>query len=513
MFTFVLLSPCAAVAGPPSASYELVWSDEFDGTELDRTNWDYRGLGKRRNAINVTDTVSLDGQGHLVLTTRRAGDAIHTAMIATQGKFETAYGYFECRVKMQRSHGHWSAFWLQSPTLGKTIGDTKTSGTEIDIYECFEAQNGWVSHNLHWDGYGKDHKHAGSGRKNVNALLKGYHTFALQWTPAGYVFFVDGAESWRSTNGVSGAKQYIILSCEVGPKQARIVQKDPTFSDSVLFDYVRVYKKKPAPPLRVMSFNIRYGSAQDSANAWENRKALVVDTIRAFAPDLLGTQEVEAFQADYLREQLPAYDFVGAGRDDGKRKGEFSAIFYKRDRFEKVKEGHVWLSETPDAAGSKSWDSSLPRMVTWVTVRDRGDAGQVLHFFNTHFDHRGAVARTESARLIRQRINALKPDAAVIVTGDFNTAPGSTPHRILLAPPETPAQVPVLTDTYARAHGGTEKGAGTFHGFRGRAGTARIDWILISEKLTATSAAIDRTSKDGRYPSDHFPVTAVLTRR
>lgn len=234
-------------SGPPSDDYQLVWSDEFDGKELDRAKWDYRGLGKRREAVNVKDTVRLDGKGNLVLTTKRVGDEIHTAMIGTHGKYETIFGYFECRVKIQRTHGNWSAFWLQSPTYGAKIGDLKESGTEIDIYECFESRRGWVSHNLHWDGYEKDHKHVGSGRKNVEELLEGYHTFGLEWTPNEYVFYIDGKESWRTNKAVSQAKEYIILSLEVGPKQARVVREDPDFEDNAWFDYVRVFKKKGTP--------------------------------------------------------------------------------------------------------------------------------------------------------------------------------------------------------------------------------------------------------------------------
>ena len=501
-----------SAAGLPVDGYELIWSDEFAGTELDRTKWDYRQLGKRRNAINVKDTVALDGAGNLVLSTKRVGDAIHTAMIGTQGKFETTYGYFECRVKMQKTHGNWSAFWLQAPKLGSVLGDTKVSGTEIDIYECFEVRNGWVSHNLHWDGYSKDHKHRGSGHKQVANLTEGYHTFGLEWTPRAYRFFVDGKESWRSTEAISGTDEYIILSLEVGPKQARVAGESADFVDRVLFDYVRVYQKKAAPKkpadlLKVLSYNIRYGSARDGANAWEKRKEFVVETMKAYDPDLLGTQEVEAFQAAFLAEKLPGYGFVGVGRDDGKKRGEFSAIFYRRSRFEKVAEGHFWLSETPAVAGSKSWDSSLPRMASWVKLRPRDRPGTVLHFFNTHFDHRGAVARAEGARVIRERISALGAGAAVIVTGDFNTAPGSRPHQVLLAPP---ASGVVLKDAYQVMHKGNEEGAGTFHGFRGTPSTSRIDWILYSGRFEPLSATIERTNKDGRYPSDHFPVTAVL---
>ena len=236
--------PSLRGSGPPSDDYQLVWSDEFEDTELDGAKWDYRSLGKRREAVNVTDTVRLDGKGHLVLTTKRVGDEIHTAMIGTHGKYVTIFGYFECRVKMQKTHGHWSAFWLQSPTYGAKIGDLKESGAEIDIYECFLSRIGWVAHNVHWDGYKDHHKHAGSGRKNVENLLDGYHTFGLEWTPTEYVFYIDGQESWRTSEGVSLAEEYIILSLEVGPKEARIVRKDPDFEDTVWIDYVRVFQKK-----------------------------------------------------------------------------------------------------------------------------------------------------------------------------------------------------------------------------------------------------------------------------
>ena len=120
-----------------------------------------------------------------------------------------------------------------------------------------------------------------------------------------------------------------------------------------------------------MSFNIRYGTAQDGVNQWDKRQGWVVETIRAFAPDLLGTQETLGFQRDFLAMSLADYEGLGVGRDDGAEKGEMMALFYRRDRFEKLDGGHFWLSESPAEVGSKSWDSSLPRMVTWVKLRQR----------------------------------------------------------------------------------------------------------------------------------------------
>lgn len=236
----------ASAVVPPAApvkGYTLAWSDEFDGTVLDTAKWDYRQLGPRRDAVNVKDTVTLDGKGHLVLTTKRSGSKYHTAMIGTQGRYETTYGYFECRAKLQTQVGHWSAFWLQTPTMGKEIGNPAKSGTEIDIFEYICTWGDEVVHNLHWDGYGKAHKTAG-WRTSVPGLSKGWHTFGLLWTQKEYVFTIDGKETWRSSSAVSARPEYIILSLEVGKWAGDI--SSATLPDSFHVDYVRVYKR-PGP--------------------------------------------------------------------------------------------------------------------------------------------------------------------------------------------------------------------------------------------------------------------------
>ena len=222
------------------AGYHLVWSDEFEGTVLDATKWDYRYLGKRRDGVNVTDTVSLDGEGHLVLTTRQRGDVYETAMIGTEGLFETTYGYFECRVKLQTQVGHWSAFWIQSPTMGHEIGNPAASGTEIDIFEYLRKHGDEVVHNLHWDGYAGDHKSAG-GKATVAGLSEGWHTFGVLWTEMEYVFYVDGAETWRTNRAISRRPEYLILSLEVGTWAGDIAEA--TLPDHLTVDYVRVYQK------------------------------------------------------------------------------------------------------------------------------------------------------------------------------------------------------------------------------------------------------------------------------
>ncbi len=262
-------------------------------------------------------------------------------------------------------------------------------------------------------------------------------------------------------------------------------------------------------PIRVMSFNIRYGKANDGENRWEKRDWLVAKTIKNFDPDLLGTQETLKFQADYLHRELKGYTYFGRSRM--KTPNEHCGIFFRTKRFTQLAGGHFWLSTSPEVPESKSWDSSLPRMATWVLLNDKSaeDAPPVL-FLNTHFDHRGTKARTESAGLIRQRLGSLRAiaqAATVIVTGDFNTPEGSEPYKALLEAHDT------LRDTFRVAHPRQQTNEGTFGAFSGRTAGGRIDWVLADKTLFIKSASIDRTAENGRYPSDHYPVTAVLERR
>lgn len=268
-----------------------------------------------------------------------------------------------------------------------------------------------------------------------------------------------------------------------------------------------------ASDVRVMSFNIRFGTAPDGENHWDKRKEFLIETIKAFDPDLLGTQETLFFQRDYIKEKLAGYDVLGVGRDDGRERGEMMALYFKRSRFEKIDGGHFWLSQTPEQPGSKSWDSSLPRMVTWVKLRDRRKPNaKPIMFFNTHFDHRSAEARTESARLLRRRVAESIKSCRVIVTGDFNTGEGSEPYHELFYP-NNDGPSPI-SDTYRVTYHGRAPNEGTFSGFKpDDSNGPRIDWIGASKDWWIVAASIDRTAREGRTPSDHFPVTAVLRLR
>lgn len=241
-------APAGGKTDIPVKGYKLVWSDEFDGKTLDMTKWGYRALGKRGKAYVVKDTVNLDGQGNLVMTTKKSGDQYHTAMISTTGKYEPTFGYFECRVLLQTQIGHWSAFWLKCPTYGKEVGNPAACGAEIDIYEYLRTFGDGVEHAVHWDGYGKDHKEDCSKTLPIPGLGKGWHTFGLLWTETEYVFYVDGKETWRTKNGISKRSEYIILSLEVGEwigGDAGDIAK-ANLPDHLYVDYVRVYQKDKA---------------------------------------------------------------------------------------------------------------------------------------------------------------------------------------------------------------------------------------------------------------------------
>lgn len=260
-----------------------------------------------------------------------------------------------------------------------------------------------------------------------------------------------------------------------------------------------------ADEYRVMSFNLRYGSANDGDNSWPNRQELVVETIRRFSPDLLGTQETLPFQAEYIGEQLDQYQYVGWSREKNPN-GEQCGIFFLRSRFDLIDSGQFWLSENPDEPYTKSWDSSLPRVATWVVLKPKSNDEAPFLFVNTHFDHRGAEARKQSGRLIHERIQKLRGKMPVILTGDFNCDIGSEPYQALTSDGK-------LVDTYPLGHPEPETNVGTFHGFRGTPGKARIDWVLISPDWNIKSATIDRHHQGDRYPSDHFPVTAAIEPR
>lgn len=262
-----------------------------------------------------------------------------------------------------------------------------------------------------------------------------------------------------------------------------------------------------AQPFKVMSFNIRWGNAQDPPSIWEDRRELLLKTIQADGPDILGVQEALLKQVRYLRDELDGYVFFGAGRDNGKLAGEMCAIFYRSERFRRIGGGHFWLSETPDVPGSTGWDAAFPRMVSWLRLRDKTN-GRVLFIANTHFDHRGDEARLNSARLVRQRLPELAQDNPIVVIGDFNCTEDSEPYSVLVSGEDEGRMK--LADAYRAIHPDRSEKEATYHGFRGDREGSRIDWILHGLGLQTLAAGIDTAHEGLKYPSDHFPVTATL---
>jgi endonuclease/exonuclease/phosphatase family metal-dependent hydrolase len=275
---------------------------------------------------------------------------------------------------------------------------------------------------------------------------------------------------------------------------------------AILWMFASPSTQSAANDLRVMSFNLRYSTANDGEDSWESRREMLIETIRRDHPDLLGTQECLAEQADYLREQLPYMSVIAVHRDDGKRKGEASAILFRMDRFELLASGTFWLSPTPEKIGSKGWDADCTRIVTWAKLRDKA-SGKNVAWLNTHWDHIGKQARLESAGMMRRWIDANAAEMPVIITGDFNTHLDAPPYARLFDAKEWTRP---LIDTYAKLHGPNNNGGGTYHGFKGKGAGARIDWIICSQEFEPIDSGIDTFNVDGRFPSDHFPVTAVL---
>ncbi len=270
-----------------------------------------------------------------------------------------------------------------------------------------------------------------------------------------------------------------------------------------------------ADGLKVMSFNIRYGTARDGDNAWGLRSGAVIEVIDTFRPDLLGVQEALRFQLDELATAMPRYQEIGVGRTDGVEAGEYAAILIDRTRLELLEQGTFWFSETPSVPGSKSWGNDIPRICTWAHVRDH-TSGRSFYAYNVHWDHQSQPSRERSAGLLMQRIAQRESgEDPVLVTGDFNAGESNPAFERLLALPEagqTAAAGGQLFDTFRTLYP-EAMGVGTFNGFEGETGGEKIDAVLASEAWHVIESEIVRAAPHGRYPSDHFPVVATVTMR
>lgn len=260
--------------------------------------------------------------------------------------------------------------------------------------------------------------------------------------------------------------------------------------------------------IRVMTFNIRFDNPNDGPNAWPHRKEFVASTIRFHQTDIVGTQEGMHHQLTELENLLEKFEWVGVGRDDGDEKGEFSAIFYRSDRFDLLEEGTFWHSTTPDVPGSMGWDTAITRVTTWVRLHDKLNDRSFITF-NTHYDHIGEVARKESSNLILQKIYDLSNGDPVLFMGDLNTTEQQEPYKIITDPQRGPVELELFDGFYHSVHG-HHGPTSTWNGFERIFPDRRIDYIFVDSKFRVVQHGILADSRDGKFPSDHLPVVADL---
>jgi endonuclease/exonuclease/phosphatase family metal-dependent hydrolase len=269
--------------------------------------------------------------------------------------------------------------------------------------------------------------------------------------------------------------------------------------------------------LNVMSFNIRYSygglDEQATENNWTDakfpRRDRVIRVIRDRLPDILGVQEARHLQIKDLQAALPEFDFYGIGRDDGKTGGEYSGIFYNKERFARLAAGSFWLSDTPEKPGTTFYkaENAVPRIASWVRLLDQ-ESRREIFVLNMHWDHIDVAARRKSASLVRERLADLAEGLPTIVMGDLNA--GENSAAVVALRGENDATGRPLADSYRTVHPERKPDEASFGGWEGRTEGRRIDFILHTADFQPTAAAIVRTSYDGHWPSDHYPVTATL---
>jgi len=255
---------------------------------------------------------------------------------------------------------------------------------------------------------------------------------------------------------------------------------------------------------RLMTYNLRVAADRDEEPSWAQRRDAVASMIRFHNPDVVGVQEALPGMLADLDNRLAGFDWIGTARDNGT--DEHCALFYDADRLTPPRHNTIWLSETPTEPGSKSWGAAYPRVATWLTL-PRPDEAPSLFVFNTHFDHESAVARRESARVLRNQIDQIAGDAPVALVGDLNAAPNSAPYRRLTKNSGDPPLRDALHETTLPHHGPVE----TFNGFDTAVQpNGRIDYIFVRGPLAVRRHGTLTDRWNGHFPSDHCPVLAEL---
>jgi endonuclease/exonuclease/phosphatase family metal-dependent hydrolase len=277
-------------------------------------------------------------------------------------------------------------------------------------------------------------------------------------------------------------------------------------------------RPRPAPAeglhVKAMTFNIRYAAARDGANRWPLRRDMVLEVIRRFQGDFVGVQEALSDQVTYLRENSPEHGMIARSRLADPVQGEAVPLLYRRARWrlDQDQHGTFWFSDTPEKPASTSWGNSIPRIATWGRFVEK-ETGRAVYVYNVHFDHASEPSRQRSAALLARYIANREHSDPVIVTGDFNAGESSVAIRFLKGRhgveglPE-PSPVP-LVDTFRVKHPDA-KAVGTFGGFKGVKTGAKIDYVLTLPAARVPQAEIVYFNRNGRYPSDHYPVSAEI---
>jgi endonuclease/exonuclease/phosphatase family metal-dependent hydrolase len=265
--------------------------------------------------------------------------------------------------------------------------------------------------------------------------------------------------------------------------------------------------QKSMTDIRVMTLNIRYDNPRDSINAWSKRASQVCDFISNEKPDILGMQEVLWHQYQLLDSVLTDYSSVGVGRSDGARGGEMNPVFFRKEKFDMVRNITFWLSNSPELAGSLGWGASLPRIVTWMELVDK-NSHKHFFFFNTHFAHDSDSARLMSSKILLREVNKIAEGYPFIISGDFNMPPTSTGYSILTGPNES---VPLIRDSYVITEGQPTGPVYTFNGFSDKAKTARVDYIFVRNGMRVLEYKTVVKKNNGVYISDHWPVEALVS--
>jgi endonuclease/exonuclease/phosphatase family metal-dependent hydrolase len=269
----------------------------------------------------------------------------------------------------------------------------------------------------------------------------------------------------------------------------------------------------PSAVIRVVTYNIRYDNPNDGDNVWANRRDAMVAYLQSKNADIIGLQEVEPQQRAYLADRLPEFAWYGVGRNAEHDQGEGTPIFYRRDRFEPLDKGTFWLSATPGVAGSRGWDAALPRVASWLRLRDRR-SGQEFLATNTHFDHRGPEARVESGRLMLTEIDRLARAGAsrlpVVLTGDFNCRPDEPPYAAMTKPANAALALVDAQHVSRTPHAG---GDSTSNAFTAIAPGGKIDYIFVRDVGAVLTHRIEDPRIGSRFVSDHQPLVAEVSLR